>query len=226
MLVDLRNHGQSAHAATMAFQHMADDVRELLDRENIQRAVLCGHSLGGKVAMALALSDPDRVDRLVVLDIAPVVYEDGDGSSWGENVRLVNACTNIDVNVIKKKNDADRQLERVVSDPNIRAFMLMNLVRRTSGEGFAWRLNLDGIHRSLDELAGWSACEDRLYGGNTLFVAGGKSRYLRSSHLPAISTLFSRFSVSTIRNAAHWIHADEPEALLLMVSNFLRVPQA
>ena len=226
ILVDLRNHGASDHAASMSVDAMAGDVRALLDAERIERAVLCGHSLGGKVAMALALSDPVRVERLIVLDMAPVAYELDDGSGWDESARLVDACARLDVGAVANKGDADRQLARVVGSPGLRNFMLMNLVRRSSGRGFAWRINIGGTQRALPEIARWNADDAGVsepYGGNTLFVAGGKSRYLRSSHLLSISQHFSRFSITTVRNADHWIHADEPEALLLIVSNFLAV---
>ncbi|EOD31245.1 hypothetical protein EMIHUDRAFT_468247 [Emiliania huxleyi CCMP1516] len=152
LLVDLRNHGSSDKAATMSFVEMAADVRRLLDEQGIPKAILCGHSLGGKVAMALALQSPERVERLVVLDMAPV------------------------------------------SDPGLRAFLLTNLVRRSGeteprlrrdcaenkrgGQGFAWRVNLRAIADSLGELARWEVGGE-VYGGNTLFVAGGSSRHSR-----------------------------------------------
>ena len=95
-----------------------------------------------------------------------------------------------------------------------------------SSSSFAWRVNLPAIESSIPALTGWDLGNRGHFAGNTLFVAGGKSRFLRSSHLPAIQEHFSRFSLSTIRSADHWIHADEPEALLLIATNFLAVPNA
>mmetsp|Transcript_13775 Transcript_13775/g.43722 ORF Transcript_13775/g.43722 Transcript_13775/m.43722 type:complete len:315 (+) Transcript_13775:31-975(+) len=223
LLVDLRNHGSSDKAATMSFVEMAADVRRLLDEQGIPKAILCGHSLGGKVAMALALQSPERVERLVVLDMAPVTYETGEGSPWAENVRIIDDLLAIDLQRISSKRDADAALARGVSDPGLRAFLLTNLVRRSGGQGFAWRVNLRAIADSLGELARWEVGGE-VYGGNALFVAGGQSRYVRSSYLAAISEQFSTFSLSTIRSAGHWIHADEPDALLLIISSFLDVP--
>lgn len=173
--------------------------------------------------MALALNEPERVERLVVLDMAPVAYSADDGSNWGEIGTVVSALQDLDLARVQTKRDADAALSRTVSDPGLRAFALMNLVR-ASGGGFRWRVNLEAIASSLPELAQWELTGQ--YNGNTLFVGGGKSRYVRSSHLPTISGHFNRFSISTVRNAAHWIHADEPEALLLIVQSFLEAPSA
>ena len=141
------------------------------------------------------------------------------------------------LDAIASKRDADAMLSRTVSDPGLRAFVLMNLVRTQNG-GFRWRVNLDAIERSLPELGAWdvegpdgcSITDDdeddpACYNGFTLFVGGGKSRFLRSSHLPEIEKQFSKFSLSTIRSASHWVHADEPEALMTIASNFLSVKQ-
>jgi pimeloyl-ACP methyl ester carboxylesterase len=233
LLVDLRNHGDSDHAPTMSFQEMAADVLRLFDELGIRRAVLCGHSLGGKVrrppdrrapseaagtkaqcaagpacpchaatphcrfsfpvpwtplptpavaaslpqvAMALALLHPSRVDRLLVLDIAPAAYTPDDGSGWGDNVRVIQALRRLNVDGLRKKAEADAMLARHVPDAGLRAFVLMNLVRRSAG-GMAWRVNLDGIADSLEALAGWEVAGGLpRYEGNTLFVTGGKSR--------------------------------------------------
>ena len=138
-------------------------------------------------------------------------------------MKIINQLRKLDVQNIKKKSEADAILARHVQDAGLRAFVLMNLVRR-SGEGFAWRINLEGIANSLDDLADWDFGDLPRYDGNTLFVTGGQSKYVRSSHLANIQEQFVHFSISKIRNANHWIHADEPEALLVITSNFLDVP--
>ena len=228
LLVDLRNHGNSIHSESMRLEEMAADVLRLLDENGIERAAVCGHSLGGKVAMMLALLHPRRVERLVVLDIAPVKYGPGDGSGWAEACATIRAMRGVDVGRATDKKDAEQSLSRAISDPALRAFVLMNLARR-SGGGLRWRVNLDAIDAALPQLADWPIKAGQgvvPYGGNTLFVGGGRSRYVRSSHLETISSFFSRFSVTTVRSAAHWIHADEPDALLLIAANFLAVPCA
>uniref|UniRef100_A0A7S4AZL5 AB hydrolase-1 domain-containing protein n=1 Tax=Chrysotila carterae TaxID=13221 RepID=A0A7S4AZL5_CHRCT len=209
----------------MSFDAMAADVLALLDKQGIKQAVLCGHSLGGKVAMALALARPERIERLIVLDIAPVSYDTHDGSCWNEIHQVVRAMRSIDLERVRSKTDADAVLARTISDPGLRAFVLTNMLRDQNGR-FRWRINLPVISQKLDELAGWEAPAAEPYGGNALFVSGGKSQYVRSLHLPAISELFRRFSVTTLRGAAHWVHADEPESLRLIVLKFLQAPSA
>ena len=225
MLVDLRNHGASPHSADMSFDALAADVIKLLDAQGIERAVLCGHSIGGKVAMAVALLHPQRVERLLVLDMAPVSYDRESFPQWANIEAVVDAMASVNLKTVRSKQDADQQLVRTVPDPALRGFVLTNLVRSEGGDGFRWRTNLQAIRDSLPSLGEWSLGEhEDIYHGNTLFVNGGKSRFLRSSHMPAIQKSFSRFSLSTIRAADHWIHADEPEALLLIATGFLRAP--
>jgi len=227
LLADLRNHGESGHSSGMSFEDMADDVVGLLDAEGVERAVLIGHSIGGKVAMATALRHRERVERLCVIDIAPITYDDSD-EQWTSIGGVIAAMRSVNVDVINSKRDADQQLGRTVADPALRAFVLTNLVRApgaASGarSSFRWRVNLPAIESALPALAGWDvqSAEGVPYSGNALFVAGGKSRFLRSSHLPAIQSSFERFSLSTIRTAAHWVHADEPQALLVIATSFL-----
>ena len=228
LLADLRNHGESAHRSEMDFNDMAADVVHMLDEEGIDRAVLFGHSIGGKVAMATALLHRERVERLCVIDIAPTTYDESE-EQWASVVSVVSAMRSVNLGICATKKDVDLQLARSVSDPSLRAFVLTNLLRTPTlagGNLFSWRVNLAAIESSLSVLAGWKveSADSSPYSGNTLFIAGGKSRFLRSSHLPAIQTNFERFSLSTIRSAAHWVHADEPEALLVIASNFLAAP--
>ena len=221
MLVDLRNHGDSMHASDMSFDALAADVVALLDAQGIERAVLFGHSIGGKVAMATALQHAERVERLLVMDIAPITYDPAE-EQWAAIEDVVRAMRAVELDAVASKRDADRQLTTAgVGSADLRAFVLTNLVRSigASENAFRWRVNLDAITTHLGALGGWDV--DGQYDGNTLFIAGGKSRFLRSSHLPAIEQSFSRFSLQTIRTADHWIHASEPDALLVIASNFL-----
>lgn len=174
--------------------------------------------------MATALSHPERIERLLVLDMAPVAYEASE-PQWAAIESVVTAMRSVNLPSIRSKRDADQQLSRSVSDASLRAFVLMNLVRSNADAGgvagFEWRINLEAIVDALPALARWDGVPDTIYGRNTLFVGGGKSRFLRSSHLPVIEQYFSRFSLATIRTADHWIHADEPDALVLIATRFL-----
>ena len=206
-------------------------VVQLLDAQGIERAILFGHSIGGKAAMATALLYPQRVERLLVLDMAPAEYDVEQCEQWAAIDKVISAMRGLRLEAIRTKGDADVALSRAVADAQMRAFILTNLVRTTgasSGDAaaFRWRVNLPAIAAARPALGRWDVT-DAVYGGNTLFIGAGKSDFLRTSkHLPAIQEQFSRFSLSTIRSADHWIHADEPEALLLIALKFLSVPGA
>ena len=129
---------------------------------------------------------------------------------------------------MRTKADADVLLARSVPNADIRAFVLMNLQRTADGR-LGWRLNLKAIRSSLEQLARWEPDrrwigESTKYRGNTLFVRGGRSKYLRTQYLAEIERRFERYTVTTLRNAAHWVHADEPDGLRVVLSNFLLAP--
>jgi len=222
VLVDLRNHGNSAHVPSMSYREMAADVIALLDELGVAECALCGHSLGGKVAMATALLHPTRIERLLVLDMAPALYERETCTAWAEIHEVVRALRGLDVAKLASKREAGALLEGPIPNGDMRAFALTNLVRAEGG-GFRWRFNLPTIEASLAELAGWGDGLDELvYGRNTLFV-GSNSRFLRSEHLPQMQTQFTCSSVTKVRDAGHWIHSDAPGPLQIVASNFLDV---
>lgn len=224
VLVDLRNHGSSEHVPSMSYREMAADVVALLDELGVAECALCGHSLGGKVAMATALLHPTRIERLLVLDMAPAVYSRETCAAWGEIHEVVDALRGLDVATLGSKKQAGAQLEGAIPNGDMRAFALTNLLRSSGGGGgFRWRFNLPAIEASLPELAGWGDGLDELaYGRNTLFV-GSNSRFLRSEHLPQMQRQFTCSSVTKVRDAGHWIHSDAPGPLQIVASNFLDV---
>lgn len=223
VLVDLRNHGNSEHVPSMSYREMAADVIALLDELGIAECALCGHSLGGKVAMATALLHPTRIERLLVLDMAPAIYDRETCAAWAEIHEVVRALRGLDVARLTSKKEAGALLEPSIPNGDMRAFALTNLVRAEGGGGFRWRFNLPTIEAYLPELAGWGDGLDELvYGRNTLFV-GSNSRFLRSEHLPQMQQQFTCSSVTKVRDAGHWIHSDAPGPLQIVASNFLDV---
>jgi esterase len=210
---DLRNHGASAWAGGMQYGEMAEDLLAMLGERGYRRAALLGHSMGGKVAMMAALRDPDMVERLVVVDIAPVAYRP-------HHLALVRAMRALDLGGIKRRGEADQQLAPAIPDAAERGFLLQNLVFE---DGQArWRLNLDAIEQKMPDLIGFPAVPDNaVYRGPTLFVGGANSDYLRVEHEPAIQRLFPEARIVRIENAGHWIHAERPAAFLETVEPFL-----
>ncbi len=211
--LDLRNHGASPWAETMDYREMAEDVRTTLQERGYDRFALLGHSMGGKVAMTAALEHGAAVERLIVADIAPVSYAP-------HHLGHVRAMHELDLGGVKRRSDADAPLASAIPDPAERAFLLQNLVFENGAA--RWRLNLEAIEREMPRLVGFPGLpSDPTYDGPALFVAGGRSTYLRPEHEPAIRRLFPNAEIAVIDNAGHWLHAEQPAAFLAIVEAFL-----
>lgn len=211
-LVDLRNHGNSPHHDHFDYNVMRDDVIELMDDQSIQQAVVLGHSMGGKVAMNIASTYPDRVEKLIVVDIAPKVYPP-------HHQKIFEGFHSVDLKNLQSRSDADKQMSEVISNFGIRQFILKNLHRESDGT-FSWKLNLNAIENAANNI-GDSSITESSYEGPTLFIAGGASDYILQEDYSQIQTLFINSSVHTIENAGHWVHAEKPQELASMVITFL-----
>jgi esterase len=210
---DLRNHGASPRAETMAYAEMAEDVRASLRALGYRRTALLGHSMGGKVAMLAALSDPGSVDRLIVADIAPVAYRP-------RHLGMVQAMRGLDLAAIGRRAEADAALAASVPDPAERGFLLQNLI--FEGGAARWRINLEAIEREMSVLVGFPPLSPgTVYDGPALFIGGGRSDYLRPEHEPEIRRLFPNARIARIPEAGHWLHAETPQAFLDLVEPFL-----
>jgi pimeloyl-ACP methyl ester carboxylesterase len=210
---DLRNHGSSPWADAHTYPDMAADVARLIETRVGGPAAVLGHSMGGKVAMLLALDRPDLVARLVVVDIAPAV-------SQAAPRDYLQAMRSVPLAACRTRAEADAALATVVTDPGVRAFLLQNLVAGPAG--MAWGVNLDALERHFEAIRGFPDIPpDRSYAGPTLFVAGGRSDYLGPRHAAAIGRLFPRATIETIAAAGHWVHADAPAEFTAVVGRFL-----
>jgi pimeloyl-ACP methyl ester carboxylesterase len=206
VLPDLRNHGGSPWDAEAGYSALVADVLALLDRLGLARVRLVGHSMGGKVAMALALTAPDRVERLVVVDIAPVAY----GPGLDE---LLAAMRALDLGRMTRRAEADAALSAAVPDRSVRAFLVQNLEQRP--EGLAWRVNLDVLLPAMPVIRGFPEMPVvRPFAGPTCFIHGERSDYVRPEHEPAIRQLFPAAELHTVAGAGHWVHAERTEAFL------------
>ena len=208
---DMRNHGRSPHADVHDYPSMAEDVRELLDSEGLESALVMGHSMGGKAAIQLACTRPERVRALVVSDIAPRAY----GNNHED---VLKALTETDLSRITRRDEADALLAKYIPDAGVRQFLLKSLYRE--GDAFRWRFNLATIARDYGRIAAAVPENGGPYPGPTLWVRGEKSAYVQDSDLEAIGSLFPAFALETVAGAGHWIHAEKPEAYFQVTWDF------
>jgi esterase len=211
--VDLRNHGQSPWDAGMGYDEMAADVAALVDRLGLGAPAILGHSMGGKVAMTLALTDAAHVGRLIVVDIAPVTY--GDRFSPHVNAMLASAPGEA-----KTRDEIKQKLAATISDERVVAFLMTNLVRQD--EGYAWRINLDAISASMTDISAFPASLDGLtYDGPVTVIDGEQSTYITDEGRERFRAQFPRARFETVANAGHWLHADQPVAFVEAVKRAL-----
>ncbi len=208
--LDLRNHGESPHIMGMDYPAMAADVLETLQTRDIGSARLIGHSMGGKIAMATALAAPDAVEMLVVVDISPVRYRSS-FHAYVEAMRSVPLAPGL------TRAAAAEYLATAVPERATRNFLLQNL---GLGQAPAWRIGLKEIADALPSIEGW-AVPERRYGGPTVFVAGERSSYIRLEHRPVIRAHFPAARFATVKSTGHWVHAENPEGFLAVLSAIL-----
>lgn len=212
LLPDLRNHGRSPHHPDMSYPAMAGDLRRLLDREGLETALVLGHSMGGKVAMTLALTSPERVAALVAADIAPVDY-----GNHG-HAELIAALRALPLAELESRQAADRALAAAVPSAMVRQFLLTNLQRRDGG--FQWRIPLTILADQLPLIEGFPSLAAR-YPGPTLFLHGADSDYVSAAHEPTIRGLFPAARLEALPAAGHWLHVERPEAFAERLEAFL-----
>jgi pimeloyl-ACP methyl ester carboxylesterase len=211
--LDMRNHGDSPKSPDHGYAAMAGDLAAAIAAIG-READLLGHSMGGKAAMVLALTDPARVRRLVVADMAPVAY----AHSQMEYVRAMQA---VDLATVARRADADRALAAAVPEPGLRGFFLQSLALGPSGA--SWKLNLAALAEQMPKIMAFPDLPGR-FEGPTLFLTGGRSDYVRPEHWPEIRRLFPAARHVEIAGAGHWLHADAPEAFAAAVREFLDAP--
>lgn len=217
VLLDLRNHGQSPHDPAHDYPAMAGDVAETVRHLGYARADVLGHSMGGKVAMRLALDTPGLVRRLVVVDMGVRAFPGG-------HERYFAAMRNLPIADPLSRKQVDARLAETVDDPGIRMFLMKNLRRERTG-GYAWKLNLEALEANYASiLAALEAPAPSAV--PALFVRGGRSHYVRDEDWPAIAALFPRATLTTVAGAGHWVHAEAPGALREAVTAFLDAEEA
>lgn len=211
--LDARNHGASPWADSMSYADMTEDVQAFATAHRLGPAAIMGHSMGGKTAMLLALHHAEAVERLVIVDVAPVTYP----PVLAAYVRAMRA---VDLAGVSRRAEVDAQLAGAITSQAERAFLLQNLVL-DRGQA-RWRLNLPVLDRFMPGISGFpEPAADVSFAGPALFVAGEHSSYVRPEYRPAIERLFPRARIVQVPGAGHWLHAERPDAFLALVMPFL-----
>lgn len=199
--VDMRNHANSPFESSHSYTDLADDLADVIEAEAAPMDVM-GHSMGGKAAMMLALRRPALVHRLVVADIAPVAYRHSQN-------HLIAAMRALPLDGLNSRQEADQRLATAIPDNGVRAFLLQSLDLRSLPP--QWRLNLDVLEAQMDTITGWPELSNPVpYQGQTLFLSGAESEYVRPEHRPLIQSLFPAARFARIPGAGHWLHAEKP----------------
>lgn len=209
--VDQRNHGLSPHSDDFDYKVMANDIKDFINEHSLKKPIILGHSMGGKAAMNFAISNPTMLDRLIVVDIAPKAYPIHHDS-------IVEGLKAIPIDTLQTRNEADEILSKYVPEVDVRQFLLKNLSRKPSG-GFSWKINLPVIDKNL-ELISADIQFPGTYNGPSLFVRGGKSRYVKDEDRSRIKELFPNSSLVTM-DTGHWVQAEKPQEFVEVVKNFL-----
>ncbi|MCU0783562.1 MAG: alpha/beta fold hydrolase [Verrucomicrobia bacterium] len=210
--VDLRNHGQSPHSEDVSYDAMAADLEEFMRTHGLPRAHLLGHSMGGKVAMQFALRHPDRVEKLVVVDISPRAYPP-------RHARTLAALLALDLHTFQRREELDAELARSVDHAEVRQFLLKNAGRDAHG-GFHWKANIRGLWESYERLT-VAVTSEKSCNRPALFVCGEQSDYVPAADKDLIRRLFPRAEFCVIAGAGHWVQADQPEMFYASGLKFL-----
>jgi len=210
---DERNHGHSPHSEEMNYNLMAEDIAELMDREHLRSAFLLGHSMGGKTAMQLALRHPERVAKLIVVDMAPRAYSP-------RHAKILSAMLALDLANFQTRRQVQEALAPAIPDLTVRQFLLKNLESDSTGT-LRWRIGLQQIFLNYDSLR-LPVSSEIAFDRPTLFLRGEHSDFLTESDFPLLQKLFPQARLETVPQARHWVHADNAVVLLQKIREFLQ----
>lgn len=210
-IVDARNHGQSPHSKDFNYDVMADDLYEFLLQNDIVDPIVLGHSMGGKTAMQFAMKYPNKLEKLIVADIAPKAYP-------VHHTIIIEGMLSLDFDIIKTRKKADEQLIKFIGDVSTRQFLLKNLYWADK-EQLAWRFNLSTINKNI-EVIGQGLENVSTFEKPTLFIRGEKSNYITPKDYDPIKNIFTNSVINSL-NTGHWVHAEKPTEFLQLLNSFL-----
>jgi pimeloyl-ACP methyl ester carboxylesterase len=211
-LVDQRNHGRSPHTEQFSYDILVEDLLDFANQQGLEKFFLIGHSMGGKVAMKFALKYPERLFKLVIVDIAPRYYRP-------HHQEIMTAFYSVDLEKMKTRNEADEAMAKHISEMDVRQFLLKNLYRDEAGK-FAWRINLPVLEKSVENIGEPLDPKARIE-VPTIFIKGANSKYISETDEEEINTMFPNSRLVSISGAGHWVQAEKPDEFAGIVNQFL-----
>lgn len=211
-VIDQRNHGRSFHDDDFSYEHMVEDLLNYLDHYGLKSVQILGHSMGGKTAMLFAVEYPERIDKLIVADIAPRFYPP-------HHQMILDALGEVDFKMIRSRSEIDEILQKYIPEIGIRQFLLKNVYRKEKNQ-FAFRFNFEVLEEHYDEI-GVALPPRTIFEGPVLFLKGALSGYIDEQDRDLISAHFPNSKIVTIANSGHWLHAENPIDFYNNVVRFL-----
>jgi esterase len=224
-MIDLRNHGHSPHHPEHNYQVMCHDVADFFTLHNLSRAIILGHSMGGKTAMAFGLEYPEKVNKMIVVDISPFVFDRSVTPEETSHQRIMKGLLSIHPERLANREEADMLLQKFIAPFSIRQFLLKNLKRDTGGR-FYWALNIPVLAESMPDIFAPIISEKdcdpfALPHFPLLFIKGEYSAYIKRRDEEAIRHCLPWSQIITVHGTGHWMHVEQPAAFLAAVRNFI-----
>ncbi len=211
-LIDQRNHGKSFWDESMSYDDMARDLLFFYNSQNIYKSILIGHSMGGKTAMKFSLLFPERVEKLIVVDIAPKKY-------LPDFKNIIDGYNHLDLDSFNSRFEIDNAYKIFVEDNFLRSFLMKNIYRDKEGK-FRFRINLKVLEKKIIEIGSFDH-KNSFFNKQTSFIKGSKSDYILEEDKNLIKKYFPKYSIHKVNNAGHWVHYDKPEIFEKIVKSII-----
>ena len=220
-IIDIRNHGNSPHSNEHNYNVIANDIYEFMETQNIKKAVLLGHSMGGKAVMKFAEKYMEKIAALIIVDISPAKYNINSFSNLkiSKHKKIIDVLNDNQILNSKTRAEADKICSKYINEPQVRAFILKNL-KRNNNNNFEWKLNVDTITKNINNILDEVAINSIIHDFKVLFIKAENSDYILKKDINIIKKIFPKANIITIKNAGHWVHAEQPQVFLNTIINY------
>lgn len=216
--IDLRNHGRSPHSETHNYTAMVEDIYQYIEKNRLEKTILLGHSMGGKVAMLFTLTYPDRIKKLIVADIAPKNYK----NNYDGHVEILEVMQAINFSKLHSRKEIEKELAKTIESAKVIQLIMKNLHRKTD-KTFGWRINVPVLYEQLANITGGTEGWDTMHTKvPSLFIKGETSHYLSLDDDFIIRKSFKNAELTVIPKAGHWLHAEQTELVLKTILYFIK----